>query len=86
MILHSYFSHPNNVCMSYIKHWSISMYYASRMFFGSIKAVIHAFVPILYKTSTTNVAKDINNTIKNTGCDNTKISTEVKDTTSIKDV
>ena len=68
MIIYSYFSHPNNVCMSYLKHWTLSMYYAQRMFFGSIKALIHAFIPFLYKTSTTNIAKDITTTIQTNGC------------------
>jgi len=66
---YSYFNHPNNSCMSYFKHCRLSLYFARKMLMGSFKAVIHAFVPYFYKTSTTRIASDLITTLQNEGCE-----------------
>jgi hypothetical protein len=56
---YSYFQHPNQVGMSYCEHWKLSMYFARKLFFASIKAIIHAFIPSTYKTSTSDLTKHL---------------------------
>ena len=70
MTIYSYFKHPNSVCMSYYRHLSSSLYYSRRMFFASIKALIHAFFPSLFITSTTNTVDDIHELLKINNCKN----------------
>ena len=67
-MFYSYFDHPNSVCMSYYKHWKFSMHLAGYMMIGSIKAVIHAFIPRLCTHSSSNVSKHITQLIKDNGC------------------
>ena len=71
-MVYSYFNHPNTNCMSYFQHWNQSMYFASQMFFGSIKAIIHAFIPNLYKTMTSNLVEDISHRLETKGCNKNK--------------
>ena len=59
-MFYSYFKHPNENCMSYFKHCRLSLYFS-----GSLKAIIHAFIPKLYKTS---ITTDIMTIIKTEGC------------------
>ena len=66
--MYSNFQHPNNVCMSYSEHWLTSIYYARKLFVGSIKAIIHAFVPSFYKTSTQDLIIHIDYILKKKGC------------------
>ena len=81
MMLYSYFSHPNNICMSYFKHWGQSMYFARRMFFGSIKAIIHAFIPPIYKTNTRKLATEITITIQTNDCNRMTTPTQTRQAT-----
>ena len=70
---YSYFMHPNKNCMSYYKHWKLSLYYSRRMFMASIKAIVHAFLPNYFITSTTNTINEIQLSIKENGCDDNNI-------------
>ena len=58
--MYSYFSHPNSVKMSYFEHFKVSFIYSYQLFIGSIKALIHAIIPSLYITSTSDVLREIN--------------------------
>ena len=53
------FAHPDEVCMSYTQHCKLSIKLALLMLLGSIKAFIHAFIPDLCITSTTDINKQI---------------------------
>ncbi len=66
--MYSYFRHPNRVCMSYYQHLKTSFYYSSQLFIGSIKAFIHAIIPSLFITSTTEIVNDINNKLNINNC------------------
>lgn len=66
-----YFKHPQSVCMSYIQHMRLSLYFSAMMWWGSIQAFIHAFIPDLCITSTSNISKHLYEKLKSSGCDRT---------------
>ena len=66
--MYSYFSHPNSLCMTYRKHLTLSLKYSKLLFIASIKAIIHAFLPNLFITSTSNTIIKINELIKINNC------------------
>lgn len=47
--------HPKSVNMTYWQHNKFSMYLAYSFFTGSIKAMIHAFFPFLFITSSSDL-------------------------------
>ncbi len=61
--MYSYFKHPNNLKMSYFQHFLISLKYSRKLFTCSIKALIHAFIPFLFTTSTTSLVMKLNSEI-----------------------
>ena len=67
-MFYSYFQHPNSVCMSYFKHMRLSLFLAFHMFKGSITAIIHAFIPSLCITSTSDTTKLLKDTLQSNGC------------------
>ena len=81
---YSYFDHPNQVCLTYYQHWNLSMYFARTLFIGSFKAVIHAFIPSLYKTHTSDLTKHIAQTLEETRCTKSTKSIEQDNTQSQK--
>jgi len=68
--LNNLFSHPKQVCMTYIEHLKLSLNFSLLMFTGSIKAVIHAFLPDYYITSTSDINNKITKMIQEAGCNN----------------
>ena len=62
------FNHPQEVCMTYIQHLKLSINLSFLMFKGSIKAVIHAFIPDLCVTSTTDIHQEIGDILLKNGC------------------
>lgn len=65
---YSFFTHPNSVCMSYFEHMKLSLGFASTFFVGSVKAVIHAFFPNTFITSTSDIQKQIGRELSQAGC------------------
>ena len=61
----SIFNHPKEVNMTYLEHMQHSLYFALLLFISSIKAIIHAFLPNLFVTSTSDCVKIIS-TLLNT--------------------
>ena len=53
------FNHPKEVNMTYFEHMQHSLYFALLLFISSIKALIHAFLPNLFVTSTSDCVKII---------------------------
>ena len=53
------FAHPDEVCMSYTQHCKLSLKLCLLMLLGCIKAFIHAFIPDLFITSTSDINKKI---------------------------
>ena len=66
--MYSYFTHPNELCMSYLEHANISFYYSYKLFLSSIKAFFHSIFPSLYKTSTSDVIYEIGSLLKYNNC------------------
>jgi hypothetical protein len=69
---YSFFDHPNKNCMTYLEHSKLSLTLSSKLFLGSVKAFIHAFIPAIFETSTTVLVKEIQDIINNSGCESSK--------------
>ena len=65
---YSIFTHVDDNCMNYAEHTILSLTLSSKLFIGSIKAFIHAFIPNFYKTSSSDVVNELQNIINNAGC------------------
>ena len=65
---YSFFIHPSSVCMSYFEHMVLSLGFAFTFFMGALKAIVHAFIPSLFITSTSDLIKDIDHSLKTKGC------------------
>lgn len=63
-----WFKHCEEVCMSYYEHMKLSLYISRIFAIASLKAIIHAFVPSLCITSSSDTVYDIATTLKNSGC------------------
>ena len=62
------FQHPKQVCMSYCQHLKLSLYFSYILGKGSIFAFVHAFFPDTYITSTSDLSKQLQTTLKSAGC------------------
>ena len=67
-----FLSHPRKVCMTYIDHAKFSGNLGIKLLVGSLKALIHAIIPELYKTSTSDLVNEIKTDIENSGCNKLK--------------
>ncbi len=56
--------HPNKNGMGYFQHLIFSLKFFVYLFIATIKALIHAFFPFLFETSTGDVIKQINKCMK----------------------
>ena len=63
-----WWSHPSQVCMTYFQHCLFSLEMSYYFGVGSVKAIIHAFLPDYYITSTTDTVNYIQHRLKNSGC------------------
>ena len=62
------FKHPSSVCMSYISHMKLSFSLSFLFFKASICAFIHAIIPDILITSSTDVNNTVSLILKNNGC------------------
>ena len=62
------FSHPAQVCMTYLEHMKLSLELSSLFFIGSIKALIHAFIPDICITSSTDTVNFAREKMSKAGC------------------
>ena len=62
------FSHPNKVCMTYFQHMRLSLYFSSILMLGSIQSIVHAFLPDIYITSTTDLTRKLKLILDKSGC------------------
>jgi len=49
--------HPKSICLTYCKHFILSLEFSIRFYIASIKAIIHAFLPFIFITSTSDTIK-----------------------------
>ena len=59
--------------MSYIEHMFFSLEMSGYFGLGFLRAIVHAFLPDLCITSTTDITTRIQKRLKETGCRNAKI-------------
>ena len=62
MLFHS--THLEEMKMGYFEHMFISLYYAFILLLSFFKAFIHAFIPDIYVTSTSECIVEINKELK----------------------
>lgn len=62
------FNHTKNVCMSYLEHGYFSLTLSLNFGILSLKALIHALIPDLFITSSTDGLMYIQNKINQVGC------------------
>ena len=62
------FSHPGNVCMTYWTHFCFSMSLSRKFAGASIGSFIHAFIPPLFLTHSSDTIRDMTATMKSVGC------------------
>lgn len=58
-LLKIFTAHPKSVGMTYQQHMHGSLNYSKQLLTASYKAFIHAFLPFMYETSTTDTIKNI---------------------------
>lgn len=63
-----YFKHPKSVCMTYLTHMYLSLYFSYILFIGSIQAFFHAFYPDIFITSTSDLNQKVYKLLTNSGC------------------
>jgi len=68
------FQHPNKVCMTYYEHFRISLRFSYIFAMASLKSLIHAFIPDLFISSTTDTLERTNIILKTNGCIKTVIN------------
>ena len=59
------FHHPNEVNMTYVEHMMFSLSLAGKFAYASILAMIHAFYPDIFVTSSTDAITTITHQINN---------------------
>ena len=62
------FEHPSNVCMTYLEHMKLSLELSSIFFIGSLKALLHAFIPDICVTSSTDTVNIANENMSKSSC------------------
>tara|TARA_A100001015_G_C14756342_1_gene619634 strand:+ start:151 stop:414 length:264 start_codon:yes stop_codon:yes gene_type:complete len=64
----TFFQHPREVCMDYLEHCLFSLSLAKLLGIGTFKALVHAFFPGFFITSTSELIKEIKEELDNSGC------------------
>jgi hypothetical protein len=54
--------------MTYFEHFKLSMNFSKLLAIGAFKAFIHAILPDVYITSTTDIVEEIKVQLANAGC------------------
>jgi len=62
------FKHPTDVCMTYLEHMRLSLELSSLFFVASFKSLIHAFIPDIYITSSTDTVYLAKQKMSKAGC------------------
>lgn len=62
------FKHPSNVCMTYFNHMKFSLYLSYEFAKGAFGALIHAFLPDILVTHSSDLIKKLTDDLKNVGC------------------
>ena len=60
-----FFNHPRENKLSYMQHFVVSSTLSISFFIGSVKALIHAFIPYLFETSSTDTLRELQDFVDN---------------------
>ena len=66
-----YYKHLTQVCMTYTEHLKFSLSLSGKFAVGSYRAFVHALVPNLYTTSSSDVISDVAYHMSTHGCAST---------------
>jgi len=64
--------HPRSVCMSYKEHMYFSLNLSKLFLVGSLKALVHSFLPSFYITSSSDLQEGVKYLLDNSGCNDPK--------------
>ena len=53
------FSHLQKEKIGYVDHWFVSMNYSLKFAVASLKAIVHAFIPDFFQTSSTDLISEL---------------------------
>lgn len=67
------FKHPSEVCMTYFEHFKLSIGFSYKFIIAAIQAFIHAVIPDIYVTSTSDTINEVRDIIEKSGCRKKKI-------------
>ena len=62
------FRHPKAVCMTYFEHAKLSLYFSYLFSKGAVLAVVHAIIPDIATTSTSDTVDAVSHILANAGC------------------
>ena len=63
-----FFKHPAKVCMTYMQHCKFSLKLGYIFGKASTQAIVHAFLPDTFITSSTDTVKLVSDKLKKAGC------------------
>ena len=58
-IVRFFTEHPESVGETYIQHFSVAIRFSLKLFISSIAALIHAFIPALFKKTASTLIKNM---------------------------
>jgi hypothetical protein len=62
------FVHPQQVCMTYFEHCRFSLKMSCYFARGCLLAIVHAFLPDRFVTSTSDTVKTVSQALETAGC------------------
>lgn len=62
------FSHPQDVCMTYVEHWFFAMGLAGHFALAAIRSTVHAFLPNLFVQSSSDAVRRVARLLAESGC------------------
>ena len=62
------FTHPTKVCMGYFHHMRFSLYICTKLLKGSVQALVHAFYPDCFVTSSSDLVEELAREMSAIGC------------------
>ena len=62
------FRHPKQVCMTYFQHAKLSLYFSYLFSKGAVLAIVHAIIPDIAVTSTSDTVQEVQRILVTAGC------------------
>lgn len=68
MFIQIMFTHPTQVCMTYLEHMRLSMHISFLFFQGACKAFVHSIYPDIFVTAASDTQREIAEILRTSGC------------------